>query len=187
MDSIYKATNTITGKSYVGYSSNFHRRKIAHKTKSKNGSKYHFHNSIRKYGFDSIDWEILYEGNDALTQETRFIKEHDTFHNGYNLTEGGEGASGWKHTKEAKEKIAEASKGNTNTRGKTWKKTAESTRKSQVAQQKKYEITTPTGEVLIVKGLNEFCKKNNLIAQNMSKVSKGLRSHTGGYKCRGLE
>jgi hypothetical protein len=47
---------------------------------------------------------------------------------------------------------------------------------------KKYRILTPSGEEFIVDGLNEFCRKNNLTAQNLCKVALGKRKHHKGYK-----
>jgi hypothetical protein len=48
-------------------------------------------------------------------------------------------------------------------------------------QMKTYEITTPNGEVLIVKGLNEFCKQKNINASNLCAVAKGRLKHHKGY------
>ena len=45
---------------------------------------------------------------------------------------------------------------------------------------KTYEITKPNGEVIIVKGLNEFCKKEGIDAPNLCAVAKGrLKKHKG--------
>lgn len=48
---------------------------------------------------------------------------------------------------------------------------------------KSYFITTPTGENIIITGLNEFCRKINLNPQNMIKVAQGKRTHHKHYIC----
>jgi len=187
MATIYQAINLVNGKSYIGYSTNFHKRKIAHKTKASNNSPTHFHNAIRKYGWDNFEWKILYEGDDAREKEIEYISMLDTIENGYNLTIGGEGTTGWKHTDEAKKAISTAGIGNKNTRGKRWKKTPIACENSSKAHEHTYEITYPDGSTCTIKGLTRFCREHNLCVQNMWKVSKGLRKSSGGYKCRKIE
>lgn len=47
-----------------------------------------------------------------------------------------------------------------------------------------YVITTPSGNQLLVKGLTQFCRENDLNASALVAVSKGKRSHHKGYLCR---
>ena len=96
---IYIATNTINGKEYVGFSTaSLHVRKRRHEQAANNDSPTYFHASIRKYGVEAFEWYVLFEHEDekwTLTEmEPRFIAWHDTFTNGYNMTEGGEGILG---------------------------------------------------------------------------------------------
>jgi len=49
-----------------------------------------------------------------------------------------------------------------------------------------WEITTPTGEHLILENMLEFCRNNGLNASAMSAVARGNRGHYKGYKCRKL-
>ena len=51
-------------------------------------------------------------------------------------------------------------------------------------QMKTYEVIKPNGEVLIIKGLNEFCKNEGIDASNLCNVAKGKNKHHKGYKCR---
>jgi hypothetical protein len=51
-------------------------------------------------------------------------------------------------------------------------------------QMKTYEVTKPNGEVLIVKGLNKFCKNEKIDASNMCNVAKGKFKQHKGYKCK---
>lgn len=115
---IYKSTNKITSKSYIGYTAaGLSKRKSSHIRKSfyRNSNAYHniFHRAIRKYGKDAFEWEILYQSTDKehtiKEMESHFIKEYNTFKPyGYNMTLGGEGSVGrvgFKHSKETIEKL----------------------------------------------------------------------------------
>ena len=54
---IYKATNKINGKSYIGQSNNIERRFSEHKTKIDIPIEI----AIRKYGIDAFNFEIIEE------------------------------------------------------------------------------------------------------------------------------
>ena len=54
-------------------------------------------------------------------------------------------------------------------------------------QMKTYEVIRPNGEILIIKGLNEFCKNEGIDASNMCNVAKGKFKQHKGYKCRLIE
>ena len=109
---IYKATNIINQKVYIGFDSNWPNRKCVHKSASKKQDN-KFYRVIRKYGFDNFLWEIIYqsENRDQTLKEYEplFIKEYDSFKNGYNSTLGGEGTFGLIFSEEARARI---SKGN---------------------------------------------------------------------------
>ena len=95
--SVYKCTNTINGKVYIGIDSNWPTRRYAHKSNSKLGSKFHFHSAIRKYGWNAFEWIILYQTkhyDHVVEMEKLFISEYDSFNRGYNKTLGGEGSPG---------------------------------------------------------------------------------------------
>lgn len=87
---IYKATNKINGKSYIGKTINFKRRKYEHKHNSNS----YFYKAMKKYGLRNFKWEIidcaLFE-EILYKMEKYYIKKLKTkFPNGYNLTDGGE-------------------------------------------------------------------------------------------------
>lgn len=98
---IYKFTNKINGKSYVGKTNNIERRIEDHKKSSNNGEDCYFYRAVRKYGFDNFEIEILFRSTSQLISEKEFtnlfepllIKEHKSHksQNGYNMTWGGEG------------------------------------------------------------------------------------------------
>lgn len=88
---IYKITNKVNGKSYIGqtrYTIEF--RLKQHQYKKDNT---YFHNAIQKYGIENFDMKILEECNieDLNSREIFYIAKYDTFKNGYNLTIGGDG------------------------------------------------------------------------------------------------
>lgn len=106
---IYKATNTINGKAYIGHALDFEKRKQEHYNKANRGGTEYFYNAIRKYGFDVFEWTVLKE-DATLEDEVIHIEEHDTYGNGYNLTKGGEGKLGYKTTEKTKQKLSKAGK-----------------------------------------------------------------------------
>lgn len=49
-----------------------------------------------------------------------------------------------------------------------------------------WEIIFPNGDRQIIKNLSNFCRENNLSKGIMGHVSKGLRAHHKGYRCKKL-
>jgi group I intron endonuclease len=95
---------------YVGQTTRtLKQRKSSHLSSSKKGSTYYLHRAIRKYGAENFKWEVIYNASseeELNEKETFFIKEYNTnSQDGYNLTEGGRGIRGWKHSELTKEKI----------------------------------------------------------------------------------
>ena len=190
--SIYKATNIITGKSYIGFDSNWPKRKFCHKSSSKHENTI-FYCAIRKYGWDNFKWDVIYQSTDSnhclKEMEPYFIKEYDTFNraNGYNMTLGGDGTFGFrmcgkenpffgkKHSEEMKRKMSETKKG---------KPSSNKGKKYPILSQKKsktWMVTTPSGEQLIITNLFLWCKEQNLSPSAMSMVASGKRKHHKGY------
>ncbi len=96
---VYKFTNLISNKSYIGYTKfSLEKRWDQHcKLSNKNLDNRKFYNAIRKYGTDCWNKEILFEVEEhgcAQKKEIEFIEKFDTFNNGYNLTLGGDGNNG---------------------------------------------------------------------------------------------
>ena len=91
---IYKITNIINNKCYIGQSINIERRFEEHKH-TKKTSKY-LRNAINKYGLNNFTFEILELCERSLLSEREryWIKFYNsTSPNGYNLTQGGEGGN----------------------------------------------------------------------------------------------
>jgi len=110
---IYKIVNNINGKIYIGYDSNWPKRKQSHLYHTKDRNQY-IYQALRKYGIDNFTWEPIYQskdGNHCLSvMEPFFIKEYNSFETGYNLTLGGEGTLGRPTTDITKSKISKALK-----------------------------------------------------------------------------
>lgn len=98
---IYKVTNLINGKIYIGMSlGSLKRRKQNHLSAAIAGnSKYIFHSAIRKYEEENFKWEVI-DGSlffDSLCElEKKYIlKFNCKVPCGYNLTDGGDGTRGF--------------------------------------------------------------------------------------------
>lgn len=108
---IYKYTNQINNKVYIGQTINEYKRIYAHKH-TLNSWRSYFHNAIKKYGYDKFVYEILEEIDDADVKELKIkldtleqkyisvYKSNDPDF-GYNLTLGGGGTLGLKQSKES--------------------------------------------------------------------------------------
>jgi group I intron endonuclease len=90
--SIYKITNQINQKLYIGYTENTTKRWRDHKSSK---DQIHLHRAMRKYGTNAFSFEIIYQSQDKKytleIMEPYFIAEYDTYKNGYNGTTGGSG------------------------------------------------------------------------------------------------
>lgn len=120
MGIIYKATNKINGKPYIGKTIQKLKQRIyIHKVYAKKNSRHVFAQAIKKYGIENFGWEVICEcDNEVLgIVETMKIISNNTHYldgYGYNMTYGGEGCLGYKHSLEVKEKISKSKQGKNN-------------------------------------------------------------------------
>jgi group I intron endonuclease len=100
---VYKATSP-SGKVYIGITITTLKERIRIHVRSVNkGSRIIFHEALRKYKPENINWEIIDSANtwaELCELEKKYIKLHDSFNKGYNLTLGGEGTFGLKYDEE---------------------------------------------------------------------------------------
>ena len=102
------------GKRYVGITrqsltQRFGRNGIQYKTSNR-----HFWNAIQKYGWDNFQHRIIAEGlthEQACRIEISEIAKDKVTNNSYNITDGGDGRTGTKHSDETKAKISAAKTG----------------------------------------------------------------------------
>lgn len=101
MIGIYKFTNLINGKCYIGQSIDIEQRRLAHLSgvKNSNNAEYdtQLHQAIRKYGIENFSFDVLVEikseGYDKILLnhlEKYFIEKYNSFKAGYNATPGGD-------------------------------------------------------------------------------------------------
>lgn len=104
---VYKIKNKLNGKSYIG-------KHISSKIDDcYYGSGVAIKRAIKKYGKENFEKTILElcENNEHLSEREVFhINKEGTFGNGYNLTEGGEGVTGFKFSEESKKKLSDSIK-----------------------------------------------------------------------------
>jgi group I intron endonuclease len=114
---VYMHINKINDKKYIGVT-----KGKPEKRWGKNGCGYLkdqpvFANAIKKYTWNGFRHEVLATNltqREALDMEIALIAEYKSNCNkyknpsyGYNMTDGGEGSSGFKHTDETKQKLSE--------------------------------------------------------------------------------
>ena len=111
---IYRITNLINGKTYIGKHEYTDESNPMGKYK---GSGVLLHKAYKKYGIENfVKDTIVVNIKDKETidrLETKYIAYERTSNgNGvYNITDGGEGVSGYRHSEEAKTKISASLKG----------------------------------------------------------------------------
>ena len=118
---VYKITNTVNKKVYIGKSKNPITRFAKHVSVSKHKIKsqyFYLQRAINKYGEDKFVIDILEEHDSAEAAYAReiywisFYKSCDKKY-GMNLTKGGDGSPGHVVSVDARSKISAAQKGRT--------------------------------------------------------------------------
>jgi group I intron endonuclease len=133
---IYRAVNTINGKSYIGKTEKtLEVRRDLHIATAKQQSQFAFHRAIAKYGIDAFEWHVL-ETCDSLEKlndkEKDYIKLYESFGlKGYNMTAGGEGQCGWNPSTETRALWSEQRKGKS-----PWNKGTAKLKKTKSAEEK---------------------------------------------------
>ena len=99
MIGVYKITNTVNEKSYIGISVDIENRWSQHKNPYnwKRESKKILYKAIQKYGLENFKFEVLEEcfnTEELGDKEKYYIELYDTYKNGYNGTTGGEDNQG---------------------------------------------------------------------------------------------
>ena len=110
MISIYKITNTLNGKCYIGQAKDAQRRWQKH-CSPKSGCK-KICRAIQKYGKESFTFEVLFvcDPEVADINETIQIARHNSVENGYNICPQGGSRRGVKLSSETKKKLSDAKK-----------------------------------------------------------------------------
>lgn len=89
---IYKITNNINGKVYIGQSVNYVKRFKAHRGSARRGDGYPVHQAISKYGINNFTFEVIDGANSKSElnyKEIHYIHKFNSLSpNGYNLKLG---------------------------------------------------------------------------------------------------
>jgi hypothetical protein len=148
---------------------------------------------MRKHGFDNflyeeIDTAIDKQSLDLL--EKHYIQIHDsnTPERGYNLTVGGPGImEGRKHTMLSKQRMSVTKKGIPNFRLRNHTRTSSHCSNISLSKKgsiptatiKRWEVTTPTGEVLRPFNLAQYARDNKLNRGHLANSGRIHRTHKG--------
>lgn len=104
---VYVAVNRVNQKAYVGMTQkSLSERFAVHADKVRNGYRSHFYSAVRKYGWESFDVAVL-QSCEEITECAEAEKNWIALlgsqtPNGYNISDGGQGASIRGHLKSAK-------------------------------------------------------------------------------------
>lgn len=113
MIGIYRITNKINGKSYIGQSVDIEER-FKHHKKYRRTCEYNkiLYKAIKKYGIENFSFEIIdiCKKEELDEKEIYYIEKYGTFKNGYNMTKGGEGLGGYVFSRKSIEKRAKSVK-----------------------------------------------------------------------------
>jgi len=112
---IYKITNKINNKSYIGFTSKSISSRYSKHLYDAKHREFPLYKAMRKYGIDSFYIESIYQSKDEKhthkIMEAYFIQEYNTYKNGYNASPGGDGrSSGYKQPEWVKKKISQGLK-----------------------------------------------------------------------------
>ena len=192
---IYIWYNTINGKAYIGQTTDEKNRYRKHIEESFNpnsrGYNLHLHRAIRKYGVDNFRYMRIFKkslpkclAREILNRaEIYFVEKYNTFHNGYNMTIGGDGVSGHCWTEEERKHQSEMIKGKFVGKlnpmyGTTW-----NDKQREGNQTKVIKYTLDNEFVCEYDSLNEAAKSvNKNHSGNISNCCRGKRNNAYGFK-----
>ena len=199
---IYKVTNRINGKVYIGQTVRSLSERMAEHTRHDATA---FDKALKKYGLDAFDVEQIDSAADMdeLNQkEIHWIKFYGcVVPDGYNMCDGGGNTKGFHHSEESKRKMAEAKTtyflgadnpfyGKTHTEAARQKMSAkrkgmahmkpESVQRVRSSHHKVKVKNADTGEVFA--SVKEAALKYGLKETHITRVCKGRRKRTGGYR-----
>ena len=111
MGLIYKHTNTINNKTYIGQTTQTMEERWKQHISDCKYKDYHFYKAIKKYGTDCWVNEIVAEYDNEILNEAEeyWVSYFDSFYSGYNSTTGGD--SGYIISEETKRKMCIAQRG----------------------------------------------------------------------------
>ena len=182
---VYKHTSP-DGKVYIGITC----QKPEERWRNGKGYKFnqHFTNAINRYGWENFSHDILFSNlsqEDAKAKEKALIKSHNATNkmNGYNITEGGDCASGMKgkhHSNKTKKKMSIAHKG--------FKHTKESRQRMSAVQKGKTISKKTTEAVSKARSIPVMCVETGVIYHNAHDIMRflGINPSHIYESCKGI-
>jgi group I intron endonuclease len=186
---IYKITNIINEKKYIGctiYPINKRFEEHIYRC-LKSDSNTKFCNSIRKYGVENFNIELIEECEISIIYEREkfYITEFKTYDDGLNSTVGGEGCLGYIHSPEIRKKISENTRDGNSHKGKTYEelygdKADEEREKRRLSVKKGWGSISKEEKEKRVSKANETIQKNSkygveLIKEIKNKFKEGFK------------
>ena len=169
---IYKITNQINGKIYIG----------KHSTDNLDdgymGSGILICKAEKKYGIENFtkDYLAFCDTEERLNWFEKFyIKKFNARQVGYNLTDGGDGHLGFIMTEETKQKISEAKKGKTPSE-ETKQKLSEAKKGKTLSEEHKQKISEAIKKRLVEKGVP--FKSKHQSEETKQKISDAMKGKT---------
>ncbi len=176
---IYKITSP-TGRIYIGKTTRINDRISYYRNNNKGGQKI-LDSSIEKYGWDQHKFEIITEAPvEQLSElEIKYIKEYDTFHydnsDGMNLTRGGEGTLGRKHSEETINKMIAKRTGTK--RSEATKELMSNLKKGKAPASAFYIRTEKHLEILRQNNLNRVISEDEVNRRKQSRLNRLIDQH----------
>jgi hypothetical protein len=185
---IYKISNNVNDKIYIGSAVCFKKRYAQHKHHLLKNTHHNIllQNHVNKYGFDSIKFEVLENvlGNDLIIREQFYIDNLNPF---FNIRRIAESMKGTKRTTEQKARMSERSKEfiktNVNFKSEETRQKAVKTRKEKgwpVSEETKRKIsesckgrTVSEYQISQIKLKNTGTKRSDKTKQMLSIAKKG--------------
>ena len=198
---IYKATNLINGKIYIGQTVRPLQERIGEHSRKEITV---FSKAVKKYGKDNFKFEVIdtAETIEELNEkEKRWISFYNCIvPNGYNQCDGGDNTCGFHHREESKQRMSAAHKGiydgasnpffgkhHTEAQREKWGKTRKGLAHLTDEQVKNLRAAHFTAKVRCVEtgeifnSIKEAADKYKLKDTHITRVCKGRRKTTGGY------
>lgn len=198
---IYKATNRLNGKMYIGQTVRPLEVRMAEHARHSNTP---FDKAIQKYGIENFDVETIDTANsiEELNQkEIYWIEYYNTYGgNGYNACIGGENTTGFHHSEESKAKMSETKSrmyiGTNNPfygkhhSAEIRKRFSECRKGRKLSDEWKRHVSENSAMKVKVKNVDtgeifnsivEACRKYDIEPTHISRVCRGKRKSCGGY------
>ena len=191
---IYKITNNINGKIYIGkteFSVEKRFREHCLDYKKERFEKRPLYSAMNKYGIENFSVETIEETDNPEEREKYWIEYFGSFKNGYNATLGGDGKryldydlveKVYNETKSVKETSALLNIDSSHVSDILKSKGYNPTRvRAEMSQKPVAKIDLKTDEILEVYSSIQEAEDKNNTNRHINKVCKGVRKSAGGY------